>query len=179
MPASSGSGFSVQGTPLPTFVSEVALAGANNKDMISILNPAGSGKKYKIRKVWAVVTNSSGATVIIPFELRHATAVTGGGALLTPKPLDTTAGAPASVAEVRGAPTGITDAAAPLWWTWIEQINTAQGGTENMSHTMHNSSAVADAEPVTLAEGNALYVKQIASNTSTFRMGFLWTEEVP
>lgn len=159
----------------PTYVAEVALAGANNKDMISNFNPVGSGKIIKIYEAWAVVPVSSGATVIIPFELRSATAITTGSSV-NKKPLDS--GNPVASAEVRSAPTGITDhASMPIFWTWVEQINTAQGGTENMSHTLHNESANAIVQPVTLRPGEGIYLRQVANNTSTFRMGFLWTEE--
>jgi hypothetical protein len=164
----------IKATSHTTYVAEIALAGANNKDMVSIFNPTGSGKIVRIHKAWAVVPSSSGATVIIPFELRNATGVTT-GTIVTAKGLDSNN--PAAVAVVRQAPTGITDHSSPLFWTWIEQINTAQGGTENMSHALHNSSAVSDTQPVTLRESEGLYLRQIASNTSTFRMGFLWTEE--
>ena len=159
---------------IPTYVAEVALAGANNKDMIAIFNPVGSGKVVRVFEAWGVVPSSSGATVIIPFELRSATAVTT-GTVATLKPLDSSN--PAASAVVRSAPTGITDHAAPLYWTWVEQINTAQGGTENMSHTLHNGSAEDFTQPLVLREGEGLYLRQVANNTSTFRMGFLWTEE--
>jgi hypothetical protein len=164
----------VESAPLATYVAEVALAGANNKDMISIFNPSGSGKVIRVKEAWAVVPSSSGATVIIPFELRSATAVAT-GTLATNKKLDSQNAA--SVAQVRSAPAGITDSATPLYWTWIEQINTAQGGTENMSQTLHDSSSTSETQSVVLRAGEGLYLRQIASNTSTFRMGFLWTEE--
>lgn len=166
---------SVGSTGLQTYAAEVALAGANNKDMLSIVNPAGSGKVLKLRKVWGVVPSSSGASVIISFELRGTTEVTT-GTIISAKKMDSVNAD--AVAVVRSAPTGITDSDAPVvYWTWIQQINTAQGGTENMSHTLHNSSAVADIQPITLRPGEGLYLEQKANNTSTFRMGVLWTEE--
>ena len=157
-----------------TYCVEVAQAVAHNRDMISIFNPGGSGKVIKVLKAWAVVPSSSGATVVIPFELRRATAV-GAGTVQVETPLDSINAAAAAV--VRVLPTSITDATQAVFWTWIEQINTAQGGTENMSHTLHDAGGAALRQPLTLRPSEGLYLRQIASNTSTFRMGFLWTEE--
>lgn len=162
---------------LKTYVVEVALAGANGKDMISIFNPASSGKIIKLREAWATVPASSGATVIIPFEIRHATAITT-GTIVNEKSLDT-GDADSAVAVVRQAPTGITDHATPVWWTWVEQINTAQGSTNAHTETLSDSSSVSEIRPLTLREGHGAYLRQIATNTSTFRMGFLFTEESP
>jgi hypothetical protein len=160
---------------LVTYSVEVPQAGANNRDMISILNPSGSGKIVKIREAWATVPSSSGTTVIIPFEIRHATAITT-GTTQTPKPMDSAD--PASVAEVRVLPTGISDASAPIvWWTWTQQINTSQGSTDAMTHTIHDGMVTSELKPITLRPGHGLYLRQIANNTSTFRVGFFWTEE--
>lgn len=164
-------------TQLRTFVVEVALAGALNKDMISIFNPASSGKIVKLREAWATVPSSSGATVIIPFEIRHATAITT-GTVVNEKSLDT-GDANDAVSVVRQAPTGITDHAIPVWWTWVEQINTAQGSTNSHTEILSDSQSVSELRPLTLREGNGAYLRQIATNTSTFRMGFLFTEESP
>lgn len=161
-------------TQRATYVVEVALAGANNKNMISIFNPAASGKIIKLREVWAVVPSSTGATVIIPFELRHATAITT-GTTVTPKPLDSVD--PAASAVVRQAPTGITDATDPKWWTWLEQINTAQGSTDAMVQQISDGSSTSELRSITLHEGEGCYLRQIASNTSTFRMGMFFTEQ--
>lgn len=158
----------------PTYVAEVALAGANNKDMLSLMNPSGSGVVVRVYEVWATVPASSGATVIIPFEIRRATAVTT-GSTLTAVPLDSTN--PTAGAVLRQAPTGISDASPALLWTWVEQINTAQGSTDAMTHETANFSGNARTQPITLREGEGIYLRQIASNTSTFRMGVLWTEE--
>lgn len=160
---------------LVTYSVEVAQAGANNRDMLSIFNPSGSGKIVKIREAWATVPSSSGATVIIPFEIRHATAITT-GTTQTAKPMDSAD--PASVAEVRVLPTGISDASAPVvWWTWLQQINTSQGSTDSMTHVIHDGMVTSELKPITLRPGHGLYIRQIATNTSTFRVGFFWTEE--
>ena len=157
-----------------TYVAEAALAGANNKDMLSLMNPSGSGVVIRVYEVWATVPSSSGTTVIIPFEIRRATAVTT-GTTLTAVPLDTTN--PATQAVVRQAPTGISDATPVLLWTWLQQINTAQGSTDAMTHEIANFSGNSRCQPLTLREGEGIYIRQIATNTSTFRMGVLWTEE--
>lgn len=158
-----------------TYVAETALAGANNKDMVSIFNPSGSGKILRVYEVWATVPSSSGATVIIPFEMRLATAITT-GTIVTAAKYDSTD--PSSVAEVRTAPTGITDhSTTPKMYTWVEQINTAQGSTDAHSHVIHDGLLVSKQKPLVLREGQGLYLRQIATNTSTFRMGLYWTEE--
>jgi hypothetical protein len=142
--------------------------------MLSIFNPAASGKIIKLREAWATVPTSTGATVIIPFEIRHATAIASGSTVAS-KPFD-----PAdadAVAVVRQAPTAITDHAEPKWWTWVQQINTAQGSTDSMTHQVSDSLSTSELKPLTLREGNGAYLRQVASNTSTFRMGFIFTEE--
>ena len=160
---------------LVTYSVEVAQAGANNRDMISIFNPSGSGKIIRLREVWATVPSSSGTTVIVPFEIRHATAITT-GTTQTPKPMDSSDAA--SVAVVRVLPTGISDSAAPVvWWTWLQQINTSQGSTDSMTHIIHDGMVTSELKPITLRPGHGLYIRQIANNTSTFRVGFFWTEE--
>lgn len=153
-----------------TYVAETALAGANNKDMISILNPSASGKIVKIREVWAAVPNSSGTTVIIPFEMRRASAITTGTTVTAGKFDNNDSD---SVAVVRTAPTGITDVS--LLYTWIEQINSAQGSTNAHSHIVQDA-YISETRPIVLRETEGLYLKQVANNTSTFRMGILWTE---
>lgn len=158
----------------PTYVAEAALAGANNKDMLSILNPIGSGKVVKVWEVWATVTSASGATVIVPFEMRRATAVTA-GTIATAGRYDSADPAPSAV--VRSAPTSISDGTPALMWTWVEQINTAQGSTDSTTAEVSDAGGGAQTRGFTLREGEALYLRQIANNTSTFRMGVLWTEE--
>jgi hypothetical protein len=157
---------------LSTYVVEVALAGANNKDMISIFNPNGSGKILQIREFWGLVPSSSGTTVIIPFEIRRATEVTT-GTTVTINKFDTTD--LDSVAIVRQAPTGITDSG--LLYTWVEQINTAQGSTDAHTQVVNSGMSVDQIKPLILRPNQGIYIKQIANNTSTFRMGALWTEE--
>jgi hypothetical protein len=159
---------------LITYSVEVAQAGANNRDMLSIFNPSGSGKIIKIREAWATVPSSSGTTVIVPFEIRHATAVTT-GTTQTPKPMDSAD--PSATAVVRVLPTGISDSAVPVWWTWTQQINTSQGSTDAMTHVIHDGMVTSALKPITLRPGHGMYIRQIANNTSTFRVGFFWTEE--
>lgn len=152
-----------------TYSAEGALAGANNKDMLCIFNPVASGKVLRIYEVWAAVPSSSGTTVVIPFEMRQTSALTG-GTVLTPKKWDTADAA--SIADVRSAPTGLVDSG--LWYTWLEQINTAQGSTKAHWNDIHGGEPL---KPITLRPGEGLFLKQIATNTSTFRMGALFTEE--
>lgn len=155
-----------------TYSVEAALAGANNKDMLCIFNPVGSGKVLRIYEVWATVPSSSGATVIIPFEMRLTSTLTG-GTVVTPKKWDSADDV--SAANVRHTPTGLTDGG--LWYTWVEQINTAQGSTSAHTEVVHNGETTTPLKPLTLRPGEGLFLKQIATNTSTFRMGALFTEE--
>jgi len=173
--ASDQDALAIAGVERATYIAEAALAGANSKDMISIFNPSGSGKIVRVFEVWAAVPSSSGATVIIPFEMRLATAITTGSTVTAAKYDQDDPGAQA---VVRSAPTGITDhATTPKMYTWVEQINTAQGSTDAHSHTVHDGSLVDRTKPIILREGQGLYLRQIATNTSTFRMGVYWTEE--
>lgn len=159
-------------TERATYSVEAALAGANNKDMLCIFNPSGSGKVLRIYEVWATVPASSGATVIIPFEMRKTTTLTGGSAATKMKWDSNDANA---VADVRSAPTGLTDGG--LWYTFVEQINTAQGSTAAHTETVHEGENTSGLKPLVLRPDQGLYLKQIANNTSTFRVGVLWTED--
>jgi hypothetical protein len=169
-----GSGF-VSAIERATYAAEVAQAGANNRDMISIFNPSGSGKVIRVWEVWGTVPSSSGTSVIVPFEMRLATAITTGSTVTAGK-YDQDDPDPSAV--VRQLPTGITDhSTTPKLYTWVEQINTAQGSTDAHSHVVADPSATSRTKPIVLREGQGLYLRQIVNNTSTFRMGLYWTEE--
>lgn len=155
-----------------TYSAEAALAGANNKNMLCILNPSGSGKVLRIYEVWATVPASSGATVIVPFEIRKTSTLTGGTDVTKQKWDSDDA---AAAAAVKHTPTGLTDQG--IWYTFVEQTNTAQGSTAAHTEMVHDGENTSGLKPIMLRPGEGLYLKQIANNTSTFRMGVLWTED--
>ena len=165
-------GLAIGSSRLATYSGEYALAGANNKDMLCLFNPSGSGSVIKVREVWATVPSSSGATVIVPFEVRKTSTLTGGSSI-TPMKWDSAN--PASIADVRHEPTGLTDQG--RWYTFVEQTNTAQGSTSAHTEVVSEDAATSEAQALTLRPGEGVFLKQIASNTSTFRMGARWTEE--
>lgn len=159
-------------TRLATYSAEAALAGANDKDMLAIFNPAASGKVISVYEVWATVPSPSGTTVLVPFEIHKTSALTGGTDVTKQKWDSADA---AAVAVVKHTPTGLTDAG--VWYTFVEQTNTAQGSTQAQTETIHDGLKTSGLKPIVLREGEGLYLREIAKNTNTFRMGVLWTEE--
>lgn len=158
---------------LPTFVAEVEIGGGNNKNLLSLFNPAASGKVLRVLRTWVICPSVTGNQVILTVELRHSTEVTT-GTTVTPAPLDSIDEGNAS-GVVRQEPTGITDhATLPLWWSWITQINTGIGnqGDERGAHPDD-----AAGKPITLREGHGLYMKQRLNNNSDLRIGVMWTED--
>jgi hypothetical protein len=153
---------------LPTYVAEAAVAGANNKVMLAMLNPAASGKLVKLWSFWYLVPASSGATVIIPYELRRISALSAGTAV-TPGKFDS-ADEDSSATIKSNAPT-VTDVKLVL--TRIHQISAAHK-SQGYEIPLQMGS---EAKPLLLREGEGVCLKQIANNTSTFRVGILYTEE--
>lgn len=153
---------------LPTYVIEAAMAGANNKALIGLLNPAASGKIIKVWAIWVLVPSSSGATVVIPIELRKISALSAGTSV-TPLAYDSTDSASVATAAA-DAPTN-TDVA--LWYTRIYQVNSAQYSQGYWDPTSFSPQM----KPITLNAGSGLLLKQVAGNTSTFRAGMAYTEQ--
>jgi hypothetical protein len=151
----------------PTYVIEASMAGANNKILLGLLNPGGSGKILRVWATWTLVPASSGATVIIPIEHRKISALSV-GTDVTPLAYDDNDAVSVGVAKAN-APT-ITDVA--LWYTRIYQINSALYAQGYPDPTSVSPATKA----ITLNAGDGLALKQVASNTSTFSVGMIYTE---
>jgi len=135
--------------------------------MVSLLNPASSGKVAKIRVFSVQAETTSGSTVIIVYELRRITAHAT-GTDITPLPRDTTSAASVVQAkEEPGSVTGDTNIQ-----SYIIQSNTAQGPS-----TYFATFGTVGEEPIVLNEGEGLVAHQVSSNGGIFRIGFVWTEE--
>jgi hypothetical protein len=153
----------------PTYSAEAALTGANNKDMFCIMNPSGSGKVFRVCEVWAVVSSLNGSNYFIPFEIRKTTTLTGGTSV-TPMKWDSNDAS--SAANFRHTPTGLTDAG--IWSTFVKEIDKEVSSISNIRGFKPTSWV----KPLILYPNEGLYLKQISNNSSTFRVGALWTEDV-
>lgn len=155
-----------------TYCVEGAQTGANNRDMLVLFNPLLSERIIHLSEVWATVPASSGATVIIPFEIRKCIILPVGGTILTPRAFDSTN--PVSVVDAR---TNAIVVDTGLYYTFVEQINTSQGSTKAHTEEIHTANIYSQLQPIVIRPGEGVFLRQIASNTSVFRMGALWTEE--
>lgn len=138
-----------------------------NKSMVSILNPASSGFKAKIRGLSVQAESSSGTNVIVLYELRRITAHSGGTTATIHK-RDTTDAA--SALEAQTEPTSVTGDTNIQ--SYIIQSNTAQGPS---SHFLQFG--ITGEKPICLDEGEGIVVHQVTSNGGTFQIGLIWTEE--
>jgi hypothetical protein len=152
----------------PTYIANANLAGAANKNMLSLLNPAASGKCLKIREFWALVKSSSGTTVVIGWEVRRLSAHSGGTVLTSVR---NDLADPVTVGEARSAPDSVTDV--ELYRPWVVQINTSQSPFTYMLQFQRDPYE----KPLVLRPGQGICFKQIQNNTSTFDVGVRFTEE--
>jgi len=142
--------------------------GGTNKAMMSLLNPAESGKVLKVRRFSVQAESSSGTNVLVLYELRRISAHSSGTAV-TPKKHDLSDAD--SVAEAKKEPT-VTEISAPTVMPFIMQANTAQ------APGAHFVDLVADGlKPIVLRPGQGLVMHHVTSNGGTFHTGLVYTEE--
>ena len=160
---------------LPTyFVSEKVTGpsgggpGGTDKDMMTILNPSGSGKTILLWELIVQCIASAGTNVIVEYELASITSHTA-GTTVTPKKREASDGAAA--AEVRTEPTAV--GAYTRLWTHAFQSNTIQAPDAFGWKFGPNP----ETKPFTLAEGEGLCVHQVTSNGGDFAISLVWTEE--
>jgi hypothetical protein len=142
----------------------------SNKAMLSILNPASSGKTVKIRIAEYFTIASTGTDVYIDVQLRRITAHSAGTSL-TPIKRDTASAA--AVAETRQAPNVTGGAASDIVQQLVIQSNSPVGGE---GYRFRIGDGI-EYEPLVLAEGEGVVVHQVTSNGGTFCPGLVWTEE--
>jgi hypothetical protein len=159
---------------LATYRVAASLAGAANKVMLAVLNPAGSGKIIRVKRFSIFVPSSSGTEVVVHWEARMATAFSGGTAA-TPTKADSADAASAATCLTGATTITPTDPAQPLVEDVVVQINTFQS-PDSYRFDLAKS---ADEKPVVLRAGEGFYLKQIESNTSTHKVGIVYTEEAP
>lgn len=160
--------------PKPTYSIQEPVVGPSgggpsgqNKAMVSVLNPSGSGKVLRLRAMRVQPESSSGTGVIILMELRAITAHSGGSAATIHK-RDSTNAAPG--AESKTEPSSVTGST--NIHTFIFQANTAQGLHEHLFGSWADSH-----QPIVLREGEGVVVHQVTSNGGTFHIELVWTEE--
>lgn len=138
-----------------------------NKAMLSILNPASSGKLVRVLLAEYFTLASSGTNVFIDVQLRKITAHSGGTSI-TPIKREQSDGS--AVVTAISEPSSVTGgAAADILQQLVIQSNAPQTGEAYRFR-------LGDGKPIVLAEGEGLVVHQVTSNGGTFCPGLLWTE---
>lgn len=164
-----GSGFSV-----PTYYATAQASGPSgggpggtNKAMLSILNPASSGKLVRVILAEYFPLSSSGTNVYIDVQLRKITAHSGGTSIT---PIKREASDGSAVATARAEPSSVTGgAAADILQQLVIQSNSPAGGESYRFR-------LGEGKPIVLGEGEGLVVHHVTSNGGTFAPGLLWTE---
>lgn len=167
---------SVPGSLGETFVVQAVATGPSgggpsgtDKPMVSLLNPASSGKKVHVVGFSVQCESHTGTNVIILYELRQITAHSGGTAYTPVKRVSSNA---ASVAEVKVEPSSVTEVAGPVnMQSYIMQSNTAISAAANFL-----SFGVVGEQAMCLLEGEGLVAHQVTNNGGDFRIGLVWVE---
>lgn len=142
--------------------------GGVDKNMMTMLNPASSGKKAKLWKLTVQAVTSSGTNVVVEYELASITSHTS-GTTVTPSKRDSSDAS--SVVEIRTEPTAV--GSYTRLWTHVLQSNAMQAPSAYGWEFSPND----EVKPFTLAEGEGLCVHQVTSNGGTFAISLAWTEE--
>jgi len=159
---------------LATYRVQASLAGAANKVMLGVMNPAGSNVVIRITRFSIYIPNSSGTTVVVSWEARMATALAGGTAQ-TPTKADSNDAASAASCVTGATTITPTDPSQPLVETVVVQTNAFQAPDA----CRFDLARYPEEKPVVLHPGEGFYLKQIESNTSTHKVGIVYTEERP
>jgi hypothetical protein len=140
---------------------------ALNKHHIGIFNASGSGKVVQCRKLFCVNLHTALITgVILRFDVRKITALTGGSAITPVKANTLSPNLPAQITS-SSAPTAVgTETLLFPWLTLSEENPTAQAITTAVYQQAVNILAEGGTvQEYTLREGEGLSVKQITSST--------------
>lgn len=144
----------------------------SNKAMLSLLNPASSGKKLSVLVAEYFPLSSSGTDVFIDVQIRRITAHSGGTSLTVIKRELTDA---SSVAEARSEPSVTGGAASDLVQQLVIQSNSPATGE---AYRFKLGLVYAHGEkPIVLAEGEGIVIHQVTSNGGDFAPGLVWIEE--
>lgn len=144
-----------------------AVAFAQNKHHISILNAAGSGKVVKLRKLFAVNLQTGAVTgVAIRIDYKRATAHSA-GTQITPEASDSNNAALPAGVTVR---TGATVTEGNILWAQVyssEEVaaNTSQLIASTLNAFINNLPEGNEIQEITLREGQGFTVKQITAST--------------
>jgi hypothetical protein len=153
---------------LPTYYALAdAVTNAQNKQVISILNGAGSGKVVALKKLFIINTQLSTVTgVAVRSDVKRATAHSG-GSTITPQPADSLNAALPAQITVRSAATSVTEGALlfPLTYTNDEVGATQAFPTAQLMAGLNWFPEGAEVQEVRLREGEGLTVKQITNST--------------
>jgi hypothetical protein len=153
---------------LPTYIAYVdAVAFAQNKHHISILNASGSGKIVKLQKAFAINLQLAAVTGVgVRFETRRITAHSGGSSI-TPEKFDSdNADLPAGI-TIRTGPTSVTEGNL-LFAQAVQNDEAGLTGAfptawiQAMSNWLFESPRI---QELTLREGQGITFKQITATT--------------
>ena len=156
----------IYNTSLPTYyVLADAVAFAGNKHHIAILNQAGSGKVIHVRKLFHINLSLSAVTgVALRFDVKKATAVTGGTAI-TPQAADSDNPALSGMTFATGAT--VTEGALlyPLT-TQNDELTAANTAIANyLMQALNLQPEGVEIQELRLRPGEGLTVKQITTST--------------
>lgn len=151
----------------PSFSAEASLAGAANKVMMGIFNPASSARIISVHFYAIYVPLSSGILTpqIIHWEARRSNAQSAGTNLSITKRDNSD---PNAVALVRSNPT-VTDVS--LVESRVVQINTFQSPLSYQFPL-----GISPVRPLVLREEEGFHLLQVGNDTSTYKVGLVWTE---
>lgn len=157
----------------PTYTLEVTVGGGANTFLLGLLNNGASGKSIKVWRYSISVPDSSGTDVVIDYELRKITALSG-GTDVTPARMRTAYGDSSGI-TAKSLPATATDIATEkaLVMHSTHQLNQAQ----NPQGFFIPVQAGPECEPLVLEEGQGVVIKQIDANTATVRVGLVYTQE--
>jgi len=144
-----------------------AVAFAQNKQMISILNAAGSGKMVVLKKMFLINLSVSTVTgVMLRQDFKRITAHSG-GTLITPTLCDTTNPALPAEVTVRTGATAVTEGALlfPLTFNNDEVGATQAFPTTALQAGINWLPEGSEVQEVRLREGEGVTIKNITSTT--------------
>lgn len=156
-----------------------AVAFANGKHHITVMNDAASGRLVKVRKLFAVNLQTAAITGIVQrFDIQRCTS-SSAGTVVTPQPFDNSNAALPAGVHVR---TGATVGGGVLMYPWItsseEEIATTPVSKAMMQQWMNIIPEGTEVQEHNLREGHGLTVLQnINSTVGTFGWIVVFTVE--
>lgn len=150
-----------------TYVAETAtITGAANTVLLSLFNPSSGGVTVRVRRIIVLMTAPQLARGGVLFEIRRCTAHSGGTLLTATRYLTSD---PLANCGPRQLPTSVSDQA-------LHHSELLQSTDERLVCDILGQTG-GENEPLILQGGQGVYIKEITSDTSSYRLSISWTEE--